>query len=204
MFATLGQAAQNWASGKIGHGGWHILTYEPQPHLFYISCHRPWNMEAATTKNDGGYRNGGWWGLKISGGPQGGLDGRRWERRWPVGFWEQRGGAEKQVERPGQEEQKEAHHHHTDLRVWSVSKATYHPATPTTPHYLSTTPALHPATPHPALPLTANYRISLDRAPKCRPLFARRSKYLSRDIYYHYTNKGVTLGHGTLTPDYPT
>ena len=29
-----------------------------------------------------------------------------------------------------------------------------------------------------------------------RPLFARRSKYLSRDIYYHYTNKGVTVGHG--------
>ena len=27
-----------------------------------------------------------------------------------------------------------------------------------------------------------------------RPLFARRSKYLSRDIYYHYTNKGVTVG----------
>ena len=49
MFAILA-SAQNWASGKIGHAGWHILTYEHQPHLFYISCHCTWNMEAATSK----------------------------------------------------------------------------------------------------------------------------------------------------------
>ena len=50
------------------------------------------------------------------------------------------------------------------------------------------------------LPSAAPHRQLRDQsrsAPKGRPLFApRRSKYLSRDIYYHYTNKGVTVGHG--------
>ena len=137
-------------------------------------------MEAATTKSDGGHRGEGVMGLKISGGPQGGWTGEdgKEDGLW-VGGGKERGGAEKQVETSSRRRRP------TTTTLISGCEAC--PRRPTT-----LLPPTTPATPHPALPLTANYRISLDRAPKCRPLFARRSKYLSRDIYYHYTNKGVT------------
>ena len=139
MFATLGQAAQNWTSGKIGHGGWHILTYEPQPHLFYISC-AGWNMEAATTKSDGGHRGGGWWVWRLVEGHKG-VGQEKMGKKMACGRWRGKGWGWKTGRDQLQEE--EAHHHHSDLWVWSVSKATYHPATPHYPSYPPPSAAPH-------------------------------------------------------------
>ena len=137
-------------------------------------------------------------GSKISGGGTRGwtgVDGKE------DGLWEERGGAGKQVD---QLHQVERSSRRPTALISGCEACPRRPTTLLPQHYPSTTllPQHYSATPHPALPLTANYRISLDRAPKCRPLFARGGVSTCRAISIIIsTNKGVTV---ELTPDYPT